>query len=259
MNSVTVCQRDFSDADLRSHGCTLASLAYIAESMSGGKAWREDPESYVARLRNLSGVSLADFRDRGTTITEAKAAYERAPGFDGRLAPKMRLMRGAKVVEEILPALAGGKLAVVAVNYGVIQDAGKGVGSFRGGHAVVIGEPTGDSVLVADPLRRAVVSWKVDLLVKAMETFGKRPWLGGRGEAAVASLSPTLLEVRTKERDKARKDLAIALQKVKDQQKRIDELEGAPQADHTAAVNAERARVLDLISSGVDELVAGIR
>ena len=252
-----VCQRLFHDADLRAHGCTLASLTYIAGEVTDGKAW-VDAEGFAARLRNLSGVAVADFRERGTTITEAQAAYQ-ALRFDGRVPPVLRLFRGAKVREELLPALTGGRLALVAVNYGAIQDAGQGVGSFRGGHACVIGAPIGDSVPVADPLRQKVVTWKVDLLVKAMETFGKRPWGNGRGEAAVAEPVPTQIEVVTKQRDKARRDLALALQKVKDQDKRIAELEGQPQADCTAAVNAERARVLDLISSGVDELLAGIR
>ena len=253
-----VCQRDFQDPDLRAHGCTLASLSYLANEMSDGKAWR-DPETYAARLRNLSGVSTADFRDRGTKLEEAKVAYERAPGFDGRAAPRMRLFRGAKVREELLPALAGGRLALVAVNYGVVVDLGKGVGTFRGGHAIVIGEPTASQVTVADPLRRGLVKWDISLLVKAMETFGKRPWGDGRGEAAAAEPSPTLLEVRTKERDKARRGLAVAVAKIKEQGKRIAELEAMPQGDCTKDVNAERARVLDALSSGVDELVAGLR
>lgn len=252
-----VCQRDFQDADLRGHGCTLASLAYLAGEMTDGRAWR-DPETYVARLRVLSGVPLATFRERGTTITEAKTAYEQAPGFDGRVAPTLRLFRGAKVREQMLPALTGGRLAIVAVNYGVVQDAGKGIGSFRGAHAVVVGPREGDSVPVADPLRRSVVRWKVDLLVHAMETFGKRPWGDGRGEAAVAEPSPTLLEVRTRERDRARRDLAAALAKIKAQDARIAELEDDSPSCVTQ-VNAERMRVLDLLSGRFDELLGEIR
>lgn len=253
-----VCQRDFQDADLRGHGCTLASLAYLAGEMTDGKAWR-DPETYVARLRVLSGVPIATFRDRGTTLTEGRDAYLKAPGFDGRQAPRMRLMRGVKVREELLPALGGGRLAIVAAKYGVIQDAGKGVGSFRDGHAVVVGPRDGDTVPVADPLRRSITRWKVDLLVRAMETFGKRPWGDGRGEAAIAYPSATLLEVRTIERDKARRELAIAVAKVKQLDHRVAELEGLPQGDCVKAVNAERMRVLDLLSGRFDEMVAEIR
>lgn len=252
-----VCQREFHDADLRSHGCTLASLAYLAGEMTDGHAWR-DPETYAARLRNLSGVAVADFRERGTTITEAKTAYEAAPGFDGRQRPFLRLMRGADVRTQLLPALTGGRLALVAVNYGVIQDGGKGVGSFRGGHACVVGPVVGDSVPVADPLRQKLTTWKVDLLVHAMETFGKKPWGNGRGEAAIAAPALTILEVRTKERDQAKRDLAVAVAKIKDQDARIAELEGQP-SGCTDAVNKERSRVLDLFSSGVDQLVATLR
>ena len=252
-----VCQREFQDADLRGHGCTLASLTYLAGEMTDGQAWR-DPETYAARLRVLSNVKTADFRDRGTTITEAKAAYEQAPGFDGRQRPFLRLMRGADVRTQLLPALTGGRLALVAVNYGVIVDAGKGIGTFRGGHACVVGPVVGDSVPVADPLRQKLTTWKVDLLVEAMETFGKKPWGNGRGEAAIAAPALTILEVRTKERDKARRDLATAVAKIKDQDARIAELEGQP-SGCADAVDKERARVLDALSGGVDELVATLR
>lgn len=252
-----VCQRLFDDPDLRGHACTLASLAYLANEMTDGKAWR-DPETYVARLRVLSGVPLATFRERGTTVTEAQAAYLKAPGFDGRAKPRMRLMRGVDVRDQLLPLLTGGRLALVAVNYGAIQDAGKGVGSFRGGHAIVIGQPAGANVPVADPLRQKIVTWPVALLVHAMETFGKRPWGNGRGEAALAYPAPTLLEVRTKQRDEARRDLAVAVAKIKVQDARIAELE-AQTPDCIRPVNAERLRVLDLLSGRIDELISEIR
>jgi hypothetical protein len=55
-----------------------------------------------------------------------------------------------------------------------------------------------------------------------------------------------------RERDQARRDLAAA-------QKRIDELEAVGQPDCIAPVNAERMRVLDLLSGRFDELVAEVR
>lgn len=257
MNDPIVCQRLFDDPDLRAHGCCLASLTYIAGEMTEGKAWR-DPETYVARLRVLSGVPLATFRERGTTITEAQTAYLKAPGFEGRAKPRMRLMRGVDVRGDLLPALTSGRLALVAVNYGAIQDAKLGVGTFRGGHAIVVGPRIGDRVPVADPLRQKIVNWPVDLLVRAMETFGKRPWGGGRGEAAVAYPSVTKLELRTRQRDDARRELAIAVAKVKAQAARIAELEDeTPDCD--GKVRAERIRVLDLLSGRFDELVAEVR
>lgn len=240
-----VCQYDFGARDLRAHGCTLASLAYAAREVTDGKAWSGDPEPYVFALQKLSGVPIATFRDRGTTLTEAKVAYEQAPGFEGRVGPRFRLMRGGSVRDDLLPLLRTGSIAVVAVNYGVLVDAKKGVGSFRGGHALVVGEPKGDSLTVADPLRRELVTIKVDLLVRAMETFGKRPWGNGRGEFGIPLPSPTLLERAITQRDAAR----AALDKERDRSaglvvqlgaanERIKQLEGQPVDAQTAALLA---------------------
>lgn len=206
-----VCQLDLRDPDLRAHGCTLVGLAHAAREMSDGAAW-VDAEAFVRRMQRLSGVPLATFRARGTTLTEGRAAYVQAPGFEGRVAPRMALQRGIDVRAQLVPMLQQGRIAVVAVRYGEIQDAGKGVGSFRGGHAVVVGEPEDTHVTVADPLRRELVRWRIDLLVRAMESFGKRPWLNGRGEAAIPLPSPTFLEQRTAQRDRAirERDKALA-------------------------------------------------
>lgn len=204
-----VCQYDFRDRDLRSHGCTLASLTYLAREMADGDAW-VDPESFASRLQKASGVSLATFRDRGTKFSEGRTAYE-SVRFEGRVPPRLALQRGIDVRAGLLPMLQAGRLAMVAVNYGVVQDAGKGVGSFRGGHAVVVGQPDGVHVDVADPLRRDLVRWRVDLLVRAMETFGAKPWGNGRGEAAVPLPVPTWLEQARAQRDKARAERDAAL------------------------------------------------
>jgi hypothetical protein len=206
-----VCQYDFTDADLRGHGCALATGTWLAREATDGDAVRGDLTAYASKLRELAGMSLETFRARGTTMTELERAYEAAPGFDGRVAPKMRLMRGVDIRETLLPLLRSPRTyASIAVNYGAVQDAGKGIGSFRGGHNVAITDPDNGKVAVIDPLRRSIIRWDIDLLVKAMETFGSKPWLNGRGEAGVVEYAPTILEYRTQQLDEARAALALA-------------------------------------------------
>jgi hypothetical protein len=199
-----VCQYDFGDADLRGHGCAIASGTWLAREATEGDATNGTTlTAYAHKLRELA-VPLETFRARGTTMSELERAYEAAPGFAGRVGPQMRLMRGVNIRDTLLPILKANRTwASVAVNYGVIQDAGKGIGSFRGGHNVVIAEPSASAVRVVDPLRRAIVTWPIDLLVKAMETFGSNPWMNGRGEAGVVEYAMTTLELRTQQRDEA--------------------------------------------------------
>ena len=181
------------DPALRAHGCTLASLAFLAGWASDGEALPGvlgERDALMNHLRTLAGVSTADFLKRGTTISEAQKAFQSLT-FPGRLPPRMRLMRGGSVQDDLLPTLRAGSLAVVAVNYGAVQDAGRGVGSFRGGHAVVVGEPSDGMVTVADPLRSSSVRWTNSLLEHAMETFGTHPWGFGRGEAGIVGKSLT--------------------------------------------------------------------
>jgi hypothetical protein len=204
-----VCQYDFGDADLRGHGCAIASGTWLAREATEGDATNGTTlTAYAHKLRELA-VPLADFKLRGTTMLELEKGYEAAPGFAGRIGPQMRLMRGVNIRDTLLPLLKADRTwASVAVNYGVIQDAGKGIGSFRGGHNVVIAEPSSTAFRVVDPLRRAIVTWPIDLLVKAMETFGGNPWLNGRGEAGVVEYAPTILEYRTKQLAEARDALS---------------------------------------------------
>lgn len=211
-------QRESNDAALRAHGCTLFSTLYLRRWASGGD---ESPvaqnviDREVWSLQADSGATKAQFLARGTTLDEAERAFE-ASRFTGRTKPRMRKYHGGNVRTDLLPELRAGKLALVCVNYGVIVSAGISVGSFPGGHAVVVGDPDKDSVGVADPLRTQVVRWDIDLLVKAMERFGSRPWLAGRGEFGVVAKSPTFLELARTQRDEARKDIAILRTKVKD-------------------------------------------
>lgn len=257
-----VPQGDFADPDLRSHGCTIASLCYVRREATEGDAW-DDPDREAARLREASGTSLADFRKRGTTMSEAKAAYE-GVAFPNRVKPVLKRYSGGSIKGDLIPALTGRTWAVIAVNYGVVQDGGKGVGSFRGGHAVVGGDPADGVITIADPLRQQLVKWPIDLLEKAAERFGDNPWLNGRGEFGIVAYAPTILEQRTKERDDARaaltevkrnagqlttqvrvlaganKSLSTDLDAAK---ARIAELEAAPHPD----LDAERGRVIDAL------------
>jgi polyhydroxyalkanoate synthesis regulator phasin len=66
--------------------------------------------------------------------------------------------------------------------------------------------------------------------------------------------------------DAALRDLETATRTITDQgariealERRVAELEALPPPDCVAAVNAERVRVLDAVSDGMDELVAGLR
>lgn len=276
-----VCQYDFHDGDLRSHGCTIASSTYLARMASDGEA-AKDPDAFAAKLRDLSGTSLADFRARGTTLDEAESAFE-GVRFDGRVPPAMRKYHGGSIRDDLLPALAKPRTwALVCVNYGAVQDAGKGVGSFRGGHAVVAGEPSNGAVTIADPLRRQLVNWPVGLLEHAAETFGDRPWLNGRGEFGIVGYAPTWqeqvqalkgtvadlrstitqrersvsqLSTQTKTLTAGNASLSADLATAK---ARIAELEGTP-SGCVDQVNAERARVLDALSGSIDEAIASLR
>jgi hypothetical protein len=278
-----ICQSDLKAQALRAHGCMLVSLAYAAREATDGAAF-DDAERYILALLKRSGVANEDFLARGTKLTEAQVAYQSAPGFEGRVAPRIRLFRGGSIRGDLIPQLHEGRWAVVAVNYGAIQDAGKGVGSFRGGHGVVVGEPSDGKVTVADPLRRELVRWPVALLERAMETFGTKPWGNGRGEFGIVAPAPTLLALRTRQRDEARKALAkavAALSAQADQTKlateerdaaraeanlateavaelrvslaaaraRITELENATPVDCTAAIAATRAAIVAAIEA----------
>lgn len=268
-------QSDFSDPDLRAHGCTIASLAYLAREATKGDAW-DDVDAYAATLRERSGVPLVTFRRRGTTLTEAETAYEAAPGFGGRLAPQMRKYRGGRIIEDLMPALWDGGLALVCVDYGTVQDAGRGIGRFRGGHAIVAGDPKGDSVTIADPLRDELVTWKVSLLERAAERFGAKPWGDGRGEFGVVRYAPTLLEDAQARLARAKAALAAARRDRDLAQTTVDELSASLQAanrtiqelrnatppDCTVAIaqatEAEHARMVALVESEATELVSDL-
>lgn len=181
-------QTDSADASLRRSGCgPYAMLAALVRASDG--AWRPSGRdgTLSARVRvERSGVTDAGFRARGLTPTELFRSLEAVVGDDVRMPLRARQMRGVDVRGRLLPLLAdSGACAVVAVRYGAVQDAGLGVGAFRLGHWAMCDQPDGGTVRVADPLRRQVVRWPVDVLERAMGSFGTNPWGHGRGEAVV--------------------------------------------------------------------------
>jgi hypothetical protein len=261
------------DATLRAHGCTLFSTLYLQRWASEGDVSPETQEAIDAncrQIRDKAGVTMAEFLARGTTLGEAEQAFE-GDHYRDRLPPRMRLMHGGSVRDDVLPELRAGNLANVAVNYGVIQDAGKASSAtrFRGGHSVVIGEPENGTVAVADPLRVGVVRWSIDLLEKAMETFGSRPWGNGRGEAAIAYVSPTyqeayataraalksteaLLAKRTEQRDEAKAMTALVTEERDTARRDLAACQAAHEATQadlaavTADLDAANARIAEL-------------
>lgn len=250
-----ICQLDAKDPDIRAHGCTVEGIVYMRREATDGDAWT-DSDDEAERVRKASGTSLADFRDHGTRLREAEAAYE-SLSFPGRIKPAMRVYSGGSIRDDLIPALKGRTWAGVCVNYGVVVDKGRGVGSFRDGHFVVVGDPQGGSVTVADPLRRGLVTWSIDLLEAAAEHFGDRPWLNGRGEFGVVAYAPTILELRTQQRDEARAELVGAKRSAAQAANQAKTLAAANKtlSDRVAALEAqpagmqaladERGRVID--------------
>lgn len=206
MSLAPICQRKSLDADLRKHGCAIATVLWLRLWASDGKAPSSQSiiDADLRDLRRSAGMTTAQFRDRGTTLTEAVRAF-RAASFPGRTAPAIRSLNGGSVKGDLLPALAAGKAAWVAIKYAVIQDAGKGIGTYRGGHAVaVLAGSWPSTVTLIDPLRTGTIQLPIIVLAEAMGKFGSKPWGPGRGAFAIVSKSPTLLAVARQQRDKAR-------------------------------------------------------
>lgn len=190
------CQSDSAIAEMRAHGCGLFALLSITAFATEDDISPDTRGSIDFRaklLKRLSGVSDAEFNARGTTLDEVERAYEGQVyrRFD-RVPPKMRKYHGGLILSQLFPALKDGKAGLVAVNYGKVQDAGLGKGMYRGGHWVAVADPQSDgAVMVADPLRRSLIRWPFHVLLSAAETFGRRPWLNGRGEFGVVDVAPT--------------------------------------------------------------------
>lgn len=188
-------QSDSTSAALRKRGCgAYACIIALHEASDGdwdakGKA---GTTSALVRVER-SGITDAEFKVRGLTSDEVKASLVAIAATDYRMDVPVKAYHGGKVAAMLDKAEEVGGVLIVAVNYAVVQDAGKGVGSFRGMHWVVaFGRRPGGKATIADPLRRQTVEWDEGLLVRAAERFGDRPgtaddnhWGDGRGEGVV--------------------------------------------------------------------------
>lgn len=172
---------------LRKRGCGAYSCVNALVAASAGR-WDPKPVTHAttsanARVR-LSGIGKA-FAKRGLRPAEVFASMQAIVATDVRMDVPVQHRSGVdvSVLLEQVERIKG--VAIVAVDYSVIQAAGKGVTSFHGMHWVTVLGVAGGDVIVADPLRRQTVRWSTSLLTRAMERFGTRPWLFGRGEAIV--------------------------------------------------------------------------
>lgn len=223
-----VCQRDLRDDDLAAHGCVIASLAWVRREAGGEPI----SEAGMRSLLRASGASLREFRERGIMLGEAQTAQSVAYASGLRTPPLSRRVLGGTVRADLLPDIEAGAWALVWVDYAIVQDAGRGVGTFRGRHGVVYASVAGTRMTVIDPLRRQVTEWPLDLAIRAAEGFGSKRRLN----ALVVRRSPTweqeagrlrgLASTRTAQRDTARA--------------RVAELEagGGPGAEALAAARA---------------------
>lgn len=188
-------QTDSTSAALRKRGCGPYACCIALEEASDGD-WRAKGRagttSALIRVER-SGITEAEFKRRGLTSDEVKASLVAVGATDYRMDVPVKGYHGGRVTDMLDKAEHVGGVLVIAVSYAVVQDAGKGVGSFRGMHWVVaLGRRDGGKVRMADPLRRQTVEWPEALLVRAAERFGDRPgtaddnhWGNGRGEGIV--------------------------------------------------------------------------
>ena len=247
-------QRASNIKTLRAHACTLFSLAWLRDWASDGTRiiGQNAIDSAVNRLQRQSGASRADFLRRGTKLDEAVKAY-RADDFAGRTPPRIRTMNGGSVRGDLFPAIDAGNAALLFVDYGVIQDAGKGIGSFRLGHAVVGLKGTStDTVTIIDPLRYQPVQWPHGLVVDAMERFGARPWMNGRGAFAIVYPSPTFLQVARAQRDRARAQVAQTEALLAVSRRSLAECRaGTPPTDPAALAEARASGIRDAAAAAM--------
>lgn len=182
------CQSDSPDRDMRQHGCGPYSALNALRRASGG-TWRARGAAGTLSARSAlrrSGASMADFRARGLSTPELarSMAAVRASWLRRDLPTQVRM--GVRVIDDLLPQVARiGGCALVPVDYGVVQRAGLGRGSYEGGHWVLAHDPDGGMVGIDDPLRRQPTRWPAEVLADAMASFGRRPWGHGRGNAIV--------------------------------------------------------------------------
>lgn len=180
------CQLLFTTKALRRRGCgAAASLQALHAQSEGGWRAKGKAGTTSARIRvTRSGIGR-EFAKRGLRPAEVFASMQAIVATDVRMDVPVQHRSGVRVDDLLAQLRRIGGVAIVAVDYSVVQDAGRGVTSFQGMHWVTVLGEDGAEVIVADPLRRQTTHWPTSLLRHAMERFGKRPWLGGRGEAIV--------------------------------------------------------------------------
>ena len=172
---------------LRQRGCgPYAMVAALREA--SGYRWSPTPAAHgtasaSARVRR-SGIGSA-FDRRGLRPSEVFASMRAIVATDVRMDVPVQHRSGVRVSDMLEQLRRIGGVAIVAVDYRIVQAAGLGVTRFQGFHWVTVLGEDGTDVIVADPLRRQTTRWPTSVLTKAMERFGTRPWLFGRGEAIV--------------------------------------------------------------------------
>lgn len=208
-------QTDSTSRLLRAHGCgayaAIAAYGWASDGAVGPSGIVSATNAAEARVE-ASGVSDRDFARRGLSSRELERSLAAIRRRDDRPALDSQRRSGVKVREVLLPQMTAEDAgALVAVDYGVVIDGGRGASrTFRGGHWVFAFEPSGDSISIADPLRTQVISWPISLLVRAAERFGSKPWGDGRAEAIVVWKWPTYRDLMYRARAQ-RDDLKVEL------------------------------------------------
>lgn len=183
--------------DLRQHGCGAATASNMLIKNSGGK-WvpqgKNGAASAAIRVER-SGVTTAEFRQRGLTTDEMIRTLEAVDSSDERMALTTKWYKGKDVRDVILPRLVESRgSAAVPVKNSVLAAAGKSpFPSFKGGHWLLLVAVIGDEVAYVDPGNGKVSKMPISLLVRAMERFGDnrdvgladKSWGRGLGNAVI--------------------------------------------------------------------------
>lgn len=247
------CQQDASTKRIRAHGCGPVSGINALVWASGGD-WQPDDLTDSAEYRiEKSGASDAEYERRGLTSDELFRSMVAVTASDERMDLPVQQRSGARLREVFEDMNATESGILIAVHYGVVQDAGKGVTSYRGFHWVYALDhrASDDTNGIADPLRRQVVRWPAKVLIEAAGRFGdKRPaaadesWPAGQGEliqvwrwptwrAGYASMAGKR-DAAVEQRDFARRALAVSQAALTDCQ-----ANGGAPADQLAAARAK--------------------
>lgn len=176
-------------ADLRKHGCVV--FAGLSALDHAGYDVPKDVDDAAWDLFERSGESIAGFRKDGLSLDQLARAITATPSGD-RLPWRIQRRRGVKVMTDLRDQLREhpDAVAVVCIRRSIIVKAGRATG-YRGDHGILIGFDSDEKALVSDSLLPNVRKWEWSLLADAMDSFGSKPWGGGRGEALVVWTSPT--------------------------------------------------------------------